>query len=185
MSADEIWKDIAGHEGRYQVSNMGRVKSLVKPYRRMEKVLKGSPNTTGYILVQLQNGKEGRHSLLVHRLVMMAFEPREGMDEMQVNHKDFDISNNKLSNLEWTTRQENMDHYTSSDKFTNRTINSTHKGENHHLCVMTDELVIELRRRYGEIKKVGGSRSKLAREFGIAESTARLITNGVTWKHLL
>lgn len=104
MNTEEIWKDIAGHEGRYQVSDMGRVKSLVKPYRRVEKVLKGSPNTTGYILVQLQNGKEGRHSLLVHRLVMMAFEPREDMDEMQVNHKDFDISNNKLSNLEWTTQ---------------------------------------------------------------------------------
>lgn len=185
MNTEEIWKDIAGHEGWYQVSNMGRVKSLVKPYRRVEKVLKGSPNTTGYILVQLRNGSKGRFSLLVHRLVMMAFEPREDMDEMQVNHKDFDISNNKLSNLEWTTRQENMDHYTSSDKFVNRAVNSTHKGENHHLCVMTDELVIEFRRRYAEIKLVGGSRTKLAREFGIAESTARQITDGVTWKHLL
>lgn len=184
MSADEIWKDIAGHEGRYQVSNMGRVKSLVKPYRRMEKVLKGSPNTTGYILVQLQNGKEGRHSLLVHRLVMMAFEPREDMSELEVNHKDLDTSNNKLSNLEWMTARENKDHFYASSKFRDNPRTKT-TGSNHHLSRLTDDKVLEISKRWETVGGAYGQTSKIAREFGISEGAVRQIVRGETWKHLL
>lgn len=179
----EEWKDVVGYEDYYQVSTSGKVKSLVKPYRKKEKILKGSPNTAGYILVQLYGKDKRRKSLLVHRIVMMTFQPNSVMDELEVNHKDLDITNNKISNLEWVTGKENIEHYWNNPNIDQRV--STISGEDHHLSVMTDELVVEFRRRWRQVKGLYGQRSKLAREFGIAESTARLITEGKTWKHLL
>lgn len=183
MEELEIWKDVVGYEGYYQVSMSGKVKSLVKPYRKKEKILKGSPNTTGYILVQLYGQDKRRKSLLVHRLVMMTFQPNPVMDELEVNHKDLDVTNNKISNLEWVTSKENIEHYWNNPNIDQRL--TTMCGEGHHLSVMTDDLVIEFRKRWDEVKGIFGQRSKLAREFGITESTARLITEGKTWKHLL
>lgn len=100
MEEEEVWKDIEGYSG-YQVSNLGRVKSLVKAYRRKEKVLKATPNTKGYMVVQLYKGDglKSRKCALVHRLVMLTFQPNEVMHELDVNHKDLDITNNKMSNL--------------------------------------------------------------------------------------
>lgn len=180
----EVWKDIPRFEGYYQASNMGRVKSLVRKGRKSEVILKGSPNNIGYMLVQLRNEDIKRKSLLVHRVIMMTFEPRDDADEMEVNHKDLNILNNALSNLEWTTCTENKAHYHKSEKF-KEAIKKTPQGNTHHLAVMTDEKVLEFRRRWEEVKDLYGQRSKLAREFGISESTARLITDGITWKHLL
>jgi len=109
------------------------------------------------------------------------------MEELLVNHKDLNVSNNNISNLEWVTYQGNSDHYWASDKSAEDLRNGSRgpKGESHHLSVMTDELVREFRRRWDEVKHIYGQRSKLAREFGIAEGTARLITDNKTWKHLL
>lgn len=185
MIEQEIWKDVVEWEGYYQISNLGRVKSLARFKRKNDKIIKGSPNPQGYLQVQLRKPLEGRKCLLVHRLVMMHFQPNPFMEELLVNHKDLDVANNKISNLEWVTYQGNSDHYWSSDKALTHNANGATKGEKHHLSVMTDELVIEFRRRWEEVKGVYGQRSKLAREFGISESTARLITEGKTWKYLL
>lgn len=179
---NEIWKDIEGFEGSYQVSNEGRVRSLPRYKRKTERILKPSPNNVGYMLVQLRSGGKERKSKLVHRLVMQAFEPIT--EFMEVNHKDLDITNNSLSNLEWVTRQENIDHYNNSEKAAN--INrSTTVGSNHHLSDLTDEIVIELRRRWELVKDVYGAGRALSREFNIKDSTRRQITSGATWKHLL
>jgi hypothetical protein len=178
----EIWKNIEGYPG-YQVSNMGRVKSLVKAYRREEIILKGSPNTTGYILVQLYPEPRKRKSLLVHRLVMLTFQPNPMMDELEVNHKDLDTTNNKMSNLEWVTQKENKEHYVASDKFKTAVRENMPKGEDQHLSKLTNEQVIEIRRLYDNDEH--GSRKKLRETFGIAESTLRQILKRKTWKHLL
>lgn len=178
----EEWKEIVGYPG-YQVSNLGRVKSLVKAYQRTDKILKPNPNTIGYMLVQLYPEPRQRKSLLVHRLVMMTFQPNPVMEELSVNHKDLDINNNQICNLEWVMAKQNSEHYWKTADLSKRL--PTPAGETHHLSVLTDDLVIELRRRWEGVKGVYGERSKLAREFGIAESTARQITDGVTWKHLL
>lgn len=181
MIQEEIWKDIDGYPG-YQVSNMGRVKSLVKAYRREEIILKGSPNTTGYILVQLYHEPRKRKSLLVHRLVMLTFQPNPVMDELEVNHKDLDTTNNKMSNLEWVTSQGNKDHYTASEKF-KTVIIKVPKGEEQHLSKLTEGQVLEIRRLYdsGEVTNKRG----LGRMFGVQEGTIRLILSNLTWKHLL
>lgn len=108
----EIWKDVDGYEGLYQVSNLGRVKALPKytyskgyPQLRKERVLK--PVYTGkyrnYLSVTFSDGKQYK----VHRLVAIAFIPNpDGLP--LVNHKDENPSNNTVGNLEWCTNSYNV-----------------------------------------------------------------------------
>lgn len=100
----EIWKDIDGYEGLYQVSNLGRVKSLI----HKEKILHQYNVWSGYLhAVLYRNGIPKR--ILVHRLVAGAFIPNpEG--NPTVNHIDGDKHNNCVWNLEWATMGENAHH---------------------------------------------------------------------------
>ena len=98
----ENWKSIAGYEGLYQVSNLGRVKSL--KYGK-EKILKPVNSPYGYLQVCLC--KDGQKKMsLVHRLVADAFIPNPNNLET-VNHKDEVKTNNVASNLEWMSRGDN------------------------------------------------------------------------------
>ena len=111
----EIWRDIEGYEGYYQISNMGRVKSLERTvrcnrgYRTIpEKILEGVDNGKGYLKVNLC--KEGKvMQPLVHVLVATAFlENPQNLPE--VNHKDENKYNNCMDNLEWCTSQYNVEY---------------------------------------------------------------------------
>lgn len=114
----EIWKDISGYEG-YQVSDLGRVKSL--NYRRTgkERVLVGCKDKDGYLRVDLcKDGREKKCK--VHRLVAKAFIPNpEGLP--QVNHKDECKTNNVLSNLEWCDAKYNVNYGTRTGR-TSKTV---------------------------------------------------------------
>lgn len=109
----EIWKDIQKYKGRYQISNMGRVKSLArtitdelgreKPIQ--EKVLKPS-NNKGYLRVRL----EGKF-YYIHRLVAEAFIPNP-KNLPEVNHKDENKQNNCIDNLEWCSKEYNANYGT-------------------------------------------------------------------------
>ena len=102
---DEIWKDIPEYEGLYQVSNLGRVKSLPKYNQYIEKIMKFTTRSGYHNLILRKNGE--RKSKQVHRLVAEAFIPKtEGKDI--VNHKDFNRKNNNVNNLEWVTQKENI-----------------------------------------------------------------------------
>lgn len=99
----EIWKDIKGYEGLYQISNLGRVKSLCYQHGKTPKILKQAKDYDGYCLVSLS--KNGKHiTAKVHRLVAEAF---IGHSDLQINHKDENKSNNNLSNLEYCTPKYN------------------------------------------------------------------------------
>lgn len=101
----EIFKDIKGFEGKYQVSNMGNVKSLNFNHTQKEKLLSTKGLRKGYPVVSL--GNKGNFS--VHRLVAEAFVKRpKGKD--QVNHINGVKTDNRSSNLEWVTGSENMQH---------------------------------------------------------------------------
>ena len=103
----EIWKDIQGYEGLYQVSNLGRVRSLIftnnfnkKVYKRI-KVLKLEKTWQGYLRIMLSKNKiKKRYS--VHRLVAKTFINNDKKYNY-VNHKDENPSNNNVNNLEWCT----------------------------------------------------------------------------------
>ena len=114
----EEWKDIPGFEGRYQVSNFGRVKSLDREelqrdahggysiFRYKGRILRQTKIGQGYMVVPLG---QDHQCCRVHRLVAMAFiEPVRGKD--MINHIDGDRTNNHVDNLEWCTNQENQLH---------------------------------------------------------------------------
>lgn len=108
----EIWKDIKGYEGKYQISNLGNVKSLKDSRGNFrEKLLKLQKDTKGYLRIQLfKNGKG--ETKKVHRLVAEAFIPNPN-NLPEVNHiKEFEKDNNIVENLEWVTSKQNSNHGT-------------------------------------------------------------------------
>lgn len=112
---EEIWKDVVGYEGYYQVSNLGRIKSLDrlgKDGRKLQsKILKQS-NRNGYWRVGLTNQQGTTKSYSVHYLVAIAFIPNPN-NLPQVSHKDennlnnSNICNNNVNNLEWSSAYDN------------------------------------------------------------------------------
>ncbi len=106
----ETWKDICGYEGVYQVSSLGNFRSKAKCKSKF-RPLKPIKDQYGYCMVRLYKNKLGK-TIHAHRLVVETFLgdtrcPHCGT-VMEVNHKDGDKSNNRLTNLEYVTRQENM-----------------------------------------------------------------------------
>lgn len=108
----EIWKDIKGYEGKYQVSTLGYVKSLVMwtgdKYIKRDKILRGVLYKNGYMYVGLsKDGKVKRFK--VNRLVAEAFIDNP-YNLPVTNHKNGDKTNNTVGNLEWTSYSENLKH---------------------------------------------------------------------------
>ena len=104
----EIWKDIKGYESRYQVSNLGNVKSLNYNCTKKAKLLVYHLNHKGYARVHLTKDKQDKY-ISVHRLVAQAFIPNPN-NYPQVNHIDGNKLNNNVDNLEWCTNEYNFQH---------------------------------------------------------------------------
>lgn len=107
---DEIWKDIKGYEGLYQISNYGRVLNVKRNHIKVACL-----NHKGYYKIPLYNNNKQK-MCRVHRLVAQAFIPNPD-NKSEVNHKDFNKVNNHVDNLEWTSGEENRSHYQESDKY--------------------------------------------------------------------
>lgn len=113
--AHEVWRDVVGYEGFYQVSNLGNVKSLCRKIKRgkslvtiHEKMLNQTENTNGYLRVSLsRNGMVEMR--FVHRLVAEAFIDKPN-DEYVVDHIDGNKQNNNVLNLRWCSQGQNL-HY--------------------------------------------------------------------------
>lgn len=97
----EEWRDIKGYEGKYQISNLGRVKSLRDSHNNYREKYIKSRIRRGYLSVTLCN-KGKQKQFLVHRLIAEAFIPNPN-NYPQVNHKDENKLNNNIENLEWCT----------------------------------------------------------------------------------
>lgn len=129
----EIWKDIDGYKD-YQVSNMGRLKSL--KFNR-ETILKQGVQNCGYRNIQLYNDRV-RKGLLVHRLVAIAFVPNPE-NKAQVNHINGIKTDNNSNNLEWCTASYNLEH-AKKEK-----LNKCH-SESHYRAMLTNDQVVEIRK---------------------------------------
>lgn len=104
----EVWKDINGYEGLYQISNLGKVKSIIS-----NKILKGNENAE-YIYVTLcKNGKQKIKK--IHRLVAEAFIDNPN-NYLYINHKDENKKNNIVNNLEWCTKAYNNNYGTRNER---------------------------------------------------------------------
>ena len=114
MTESEVWKDVVGFEGFYKVSNEGNVYSVGRKHaqgvKRGGRILKPSYDKDGYLRVNLcKNGKQ--KTRFIHRLVAGAFVPNpNGYSE--INHRDENKVNNYANNLEWCTREHNVNHGT-------------------------------------------------------------------------
>lgn len=104
---NEVWKDIKGYEGLYQISDYGRIKSFYRTTTHT-RILKERTHRDGYLYVGLyKNGKTT--TAKSHRLVALYFIPNPE-NKPQVNHKDGNKLNNNVENLEWCTAAENARH---------------------------------------------------------------------------
>ena len=103
----EEWKDIPGYKGLYQVSSLGRVKSLPKYHSKRERILKGEMDKDGYIKVVLCPNSYKREKRFVHRIVAMAF-IENGNNGYEVDLIDGYPSNYCIDNLRWVTHKTNI-----------------------------------------------------------------------------
>lgn len=111
----EYWKQIEGYKPIYQVSNLGRIRSLAREtnsnggiFHRKEKFLKYSKSRIGYLLVFLYTETGKRKTVSVHQIVAKAFIPNPE-NKPEIDHKDGDKTNNTIENLRWVTHKENCE----------------------------------------------------------------------------
>lgn len=171
----EIWKDIKGYEGLYQISNFGSVKSLSRVicnnggiYTINEKILKPS-NNGGYLQVVLQKDSKIK-TIKVHRLVAEAFilNP-EG--KPQVNHINGIKGDNTVDNLEWSSIKENVQHAWLNG------LNKPNNGAKNGNSKLTQEQVLEIRAS-------NLSSKKLSKIYKISKSAILQIKKRKTWLHI-
>jgi len=168
----EIFKPVVGFEGKYEVSNLGRVKSLKRSVTDSMGRIKSFDESfklptlasTGYLIVSLRD-KSKRKSDSIHRLVALAFIPNPE-NKPEVNHINGDKKDNRVDNLEWVTRSENFLH-------AYRT--GLNKGRGGVGNKLTSEDVSDIRAKYTPFKY---TQSKLAKEYGVTQSViSRIICN--------
>ena len=146
-NTQEIWKDIEDYEGLYQVSNLGRIKSLEreviagrghKKVIKKEKILHPTDNSFGYLMIQLtKNGAQ--KNFLVHRLVAKAFIPNPN-NYPEINHKDENKYNNCVENLEWCTKLYNMNYGTRKKRQSETVTGGGNPMAKKVLCVTTGKV---------------------------------------------
>ena len=175
----EVWKDIEGYEGKYQVSNLGRVRSLDRyplfkdGRKRLLKgqVLKPVKDHNGRLYVKLSNNENVRRNKSIPRMVATAFlgSPEDAL--LEVNHIDGNPLNNHIKNLEWTTRQENMKHAFDNDLF------RTGEDSPHKKVLISDvEDIFKL--KFIESK----SNKEIATIYHVSRQTIDSIIKGESWQ---
>jgi hypothetical protein len=167
-NSEEIWKDVLGYEGMYQVSNWGRVKSLKRKHAKFEGLRKLALTPDGYLFTSFS--VNDRCVLKrIHRLVASAFISNpNGCSE--VNHIDGDKQNNCAENLEWVSHSENMAHASKMHLLKGC------KGTDNTKAKLNNEAAIAI---YNSVDPT----RVLSEKFGVSYSAIQRIRNGKYWKH--
>jgi len=178
----EIWRDVPGYEGSYQISSWGRVKSLPRRlrantgyYTTKERIFK-KYNNRGYEEIKLYNGDDTFKNCQVHRLVAFAFIPNPN-NYPHINHIDGNPRNSRVENLEWCTNSMNTKHaYDTGLKDP-----KNYKGEGNCNAKLTEEQVKLIRYKH-EVKNM--SVVELTNEYNISYGAIYAIVKRNNWKHV-
>jgi hypothetical protein len=170
MCEIEIWKDIQSYED-YQISNLGRVKSLRRKGVRIAKTLILFLNHNKYLCANLYKNKKSKQ-IKIHRLVAQAF-ILNFENKSQINHKDGNKTNNIVENLEWVTPKENMQH-------ADVVLDVNFRGRNNGQAKLIEEQIYEIR----NLLKMKLSQRKIAGRYNVAYSTIGRIFRNENWRCL-
>lgn len=190
----EEWKYIEDFPD-YQVSNLGRVKSLKF---NKEKIMKQRILNNGYLYICLVKNKNYK-TVLVHRLVLKSFKHIENSKLFECNHIDGNKLNNNIKNLEWCTRSENEKHAHRTGLKTNKGINNpqygisplketrdkiskSNKNDNHLSYKLKKEHVIKIKRLLKESILI---QKEIAKIFKVDPTTISKIKLGITWNDVI
>jgi len=185
--SDEVeeWRAVAGYEGRYEVSDWGRVRSLDFYTRRgygthmdirAGRIRKTCFLKAGYEIVSLKkDGVSKRH--YVHRLAAEAF---IGTSSLEVNHRDGNKANNRLQNLEYVTRQENVDHSIRIGTYHRNHTWAHSRGQNNHNSKITECEATKVT----EMMACGFNTRQISEMTGISVRIVEQIHSGKTWRHI-
>lgn len=178
--AEEVWRDVVGYEGLYQVSSEGRLRSIPRLVNsknnsfalKQGKVLDGYVDPKGYTQAHLY--RDGRcRTTSLHIVVCEAFHGPKPTDEHQVAHGNGRPSDNAASNLRWATPKEN-----SADRLIHGTDG---RGEKAPSGKLTAAQVTEIRRDHGGFY---GEGMRLARKFGVTNAQITNIIKNRQWMHM-
>jgi hypothetical protein len=178
----EVWKPVTGYPN-YQVSNFGMVKSLSRTVQRTldsglsepwtipERILSPAMSSSKkYFVVSLRN-EDGKKTHKVHRLVAREFVG--GYDpDLEVLHKDDNGFNNEAENLQWGTRQENMQDMFDKDRQA--------RGSGHGNALLDEEDVLSIM----QMRRLGRTMRAIAADFEISAATVSMIMTGDNWSHV-
>ena len=168
--AEERWRWVVGYEGLYMVSDQGRVMSVPRKTGRSSwpgKLLKQGRGGSGYPHVAV-SVKGNQKTVEVHRLVAEAFIPNPD-GKREVNHIDGDKSNNRVENLEWATRSENVRH--AYENLPRKQFDHFHRRK------LTEQDV-------AAICKTEGTNKEIAKAFGVSDVMVGRIKRREAWRHV-
>jgi hypothetical protein len=163
---EEIWKAVVGYEGKYEVSNLGRVRSYLTNSGRLsrEVVRMLTPQkSTSYYHCNLQGKSKNIHTMVLEAFIGLR------PTNMEACHKDNNKSNNTLYNLEWGTKSKNQ-----QDRIRHGT---TARGERHKKHKLTKEQVLQIL----ELLQNKMPHRKIAKMFSVSRSAIDHISTGLLW----
>lgn len=176
---EEVWKDIPGYEGIYEVSNFGQVRSISRidcTGRHITgRILKQCNTPSGYPKIELCLDGTSKQ-VLVHRIVGTVFVHNPG-NCTQINHKDENRENNHADNIEWCTPKYNINYGNRTQRMA-----KTMSGENNHRHKLTHKEVEFIRTHY-KFRDKEYSSTRLAKRFGVCKETISRIVNRQLWKY--
>lgn len=179
---DADWLPVVGFEGYYEVSRRGQIRSIeraefVDSVRtgghlrvRKSRLLRSQVGSGGREFVTLQK-KGAYRRCTVHRVVGLAFLDNPH-NKPEINHKDGNPLNNHVDNLEWCTRQENMDHAIRTGLTRKGEYNGGSKLSSHDVLAIVEQL------------SLGRTQTKIAEDFGVTNHAIHKIAKGDNWSWL-
>ncbi len=171
----EKWKSVIGYEGIYEISDLGRLRRILKPrkYRPYQnKILNPCKDKNGYFRTVLTDNNKNRKSKRVNRIVAIAFIPNPD-NKPCVNHKNGIKSDNRAVNLEWVTVSENNIHAIRNG------LSGQAGGEDHHMSKLKEAEVLKIKKMYATKKY---KQIDLAEIFRISQTQISRIINNKRWR---